>query len=227
MSCYRSGPPSLSPKISALLNLLEIGQTFRSYTEGTALVFGIFGNTMVVLVMGRKAMRSFTTGIYFIALAVSDTINLLAGVPHDLAGYTRSGYGNSYSVLTCQVSAAINENRVHSKKNWKTIIMTAPSVLVGIFTGYLSLYQSPIFSIHSEDTSSLNIISIKDLEDFSVILLYYSWKWLTTHDTISILKLLHLKMVSNILTPAQGDKAYSDTGLILSKCSTSITTVWI
>ena len=94
------------PKMVQLLQLVKTGENIRMWVEGISLVFGVFGSVMILIVLGRKTMSTFSPRVYFIGLALVDLVAMIAGIPFDLFGYSRSGFGNAYNVITCQVSSA-------------------------------------------------------------------------------------------------------------------------
>ena len=66
-----------------------------------ALIVGMVGNVIIILVMTRPSMRTNSASFYFTVLALSDIGVLLSAVPSDLMGWNRFGIGNSYSIYTC------------------------------------------------------------------------------------------------------------------------------
>ena len=98
------GPPPFMAELQSLLAMLSAAQKFQKIITSIALAVGVPANIICLIVFFRPAMRCSSAAPYFIFLAVSDTVTLLAGIPHDLMGYSRKGFGNSYSQLTCRLS---------------------------------------------------------------------------------------------------------------------------
>ena len=81
--------------------LTNIGNTIQMTGSLTALIVGMVGNVLIILVMARPSMRTNSASFYFTVLALSDIGVLLSVVPSDLMGWNRFGTGNSYSIYTC------------------------------------------------------------------------------------------------------------------------------
>ncbi len=95
-------PPG--PPIMPYATTLAAAKTFSKSIGIISFVIGIPGNIISIMVLLRPSLRETSVSIYFVFLAICDSLALLASFPISVLGYSINEYTNHYTQWTCKIN---------------------------------------------------------------------------------------------------------------------------